>query len=302
MFNTPGFTRPCAYALAAAILTALGASPCLAGSDFKDELNADPQGSVEVDGIAGRIEIIGWDQPKIQATGSSDLADRVHIQNRGMRTLIDVRPRDGIKFGSDDTRLTIRIPMKNSIAATWVSADIKVTNIMGDADLRTVSGNITGDVGGDLRVNTSTGDVKMTATGADSIEIRSISGDIQLSGGSAQLELTTVSGNAKVELATLKRGRVKSISGDLTGHFALAPEADLEGESVSGTVRLNFAAQPAASYMIETISGKIDNCFGPKVDKAQYGPGARLDFKSGAGKAHVRIETKSGDIHMCAPA
>jgi hypothetical protein len=302
MVTITDFKRLRARALALALLTALGALPCLAGSDFRDELNVDPQGSVEVNGISGKVEIIGWDQPKIEATGSSDLADRVHIQNRGMRTLIDVQPRSGIRFGSDDTRLVLHVPTKSSVAATWVSADIKVSNIMGDADLRTVSGNISGEVGGDLRLNTSTGDVKMTASAADSIEVRSISGDIQLRGGSAQLELTTVSGDAKVELGTLKRGRIKSISGNLSGRFALAPDADLEGESVSGTVRLDFASQPAASYMIETISGKIDNCFGPKVEKPQYGPGARLDFKSGAGRARVRIETKSGDVHLCAPA
>jgi DUF4097 and DUF4098 domain-containing protein YvlB len=175
-----------------------------------------------------------------------------------------------------------------------------VSGITGNTNLRTVSGDLTGDVGGDLKANSSTGNIRMSARTAGSIELKTISGDVQLTGGSAELELSTVSGNAKIELATLVRGRLKSISGDLTGQFALAPDADFESESVSGNVRLKFPAQPAAYFDIQSISGTIDNCFGPKVEKAQYGPGARLDFKSGDGKAHVRIETKSGDVHMCA--
>jgi DUF4097 and DUF4098 domain-containing protein YvlB len=285
--------------MALALLAA--AAPALVrASDFKDQLDVDPQGTVEINGIAGRVEILGWDQSKIEVTGSDDLADRVNIRNHGSRTVIDVRPRGGMSFGSDATRMTVHVPAKSSVSATWVSANVKVSGITGNTNLRTVSGDLTGDVGGDLKANSSTGNIRMSARTAGSIELKTISGDVQLTGGSAELELSTVSGNAKIELATLVRGRLKSISGDLTGQFALAPDADFESESVSGNVRLTFPAPPAAYYDIQSISGTIDNCFGPKVERAEYGPGARLDFKTGDAKAHVRIGTKSGDVKICA--
>jgi hypothetical protein len=283
-----------------AMAFALSATPALArASDFKNQLDVDPQGTIEINGIGGQVEILGWDQPRIEVTGSDDLADRVNIQSHGSRTLVEVRPAGGTHHGSDGGHLTVHVPSKSSVAATWVSADIKVSGIGGDANLRTVSGDLTGDVGGDLKVNSSTGDIRITARAARSIDVKTISGDIELTGGSAELELSTVSGNAKIVLATLMRGHFKTISGDLTGQFALAPDADLESESVSGNLGLKFPAPPAAYFDVQSISGSIDNCFGPKVEKAQYGPGERLDFKSGDGKAHVRIETKSGEVHLC---
>jgi hypothetical protein len=295
---TPTPMRFLASAMASMLLAA-GTPALVSASVFKDQLEVDPQGTVEVNGIAGKVEILAWDQPKIEVTGSDDLADRVSIRNHGSRTVIDVRPRSGMSFGSDSTRLTVHVPAKSSVSATWVSASVKVSGIGGETSLRTVSGDLSGDVSGDLKANTATGNIRIMAKGAGSIEVKTISGDMQLMGGTAEVELSTVSGNAKLELATLTRGRMKSISGDLTGQFALAPDADFESESVSGNVRLKFPSQPAAYYDIQSISGTIDNCFGPKVEKAQYGPGARLDFKMGEGKAHIRIETKSGDVRIC---
>jgi hypothetical protein len=283
----------------AALLALCAAAPVHA-SDFKNQLDVDPQGTVEINGIAGKVEILGWDQSKIEVTGSDDLADRVSIRNHGSRTVVDVRPRGGMRFDSDSTRMTVHVPAKSSVSATWVSADIRVSGLDGDANLRTVSGNLTGEVGGDLKANSSTGNIRIKAGSAQSIDVKTISGDVQLAGGSTELELSTVSGTVKIELATLLRGRLRSVSGDLTGHFALAPDADLEGESVSGNVHLKFPAPPAAYFDVQSISGSIESCFGPKAEKAQYGAGERLDFKSGDGKAHVRIETKSGNVNLCA--
>ena len=113
--------------------------------------------------------------------------------------------------------------------------------------------------------------------------------------------MVTVSGNAKVQLGALSRGRFKTISGNVTAALSLARDAELEGESVSGNLRFDFPAAPAAQFDVQSFGGKIDNCFGPKPESAHYGPGSRLEFKSGDGNGHVHIETKSGDVHLCAP-
>jgi hypothetical protein len=33
--------------------------------------------------------------------------------------------------------------------------------------------------------------------------------------------------------------------------------------------------------------------------QSRYGPGSRLEFKNGDGHAHVRVNTKSGDVRLC---
>jgi putative adhesin len=282
------------------MLLVAGTPAFVSAADFRNQLDVDPQGTVEINGIGGKVEILAWDQAKIEVTGSDDLADRIDIHTLGSRTVIEMRPHRGAGIGADTTRMTVHVPARSSVSGTWVSATVKVDGIGGETNLRTVSGDLSGEVGGDLKANTATGNIRMVARGAKSIEVKTISGDVQLTAGTAAVELSTVSGNAKLELATLTRGHMKSISGDLTGQFALAPDADFESESVSGNVRLTFPAPPAAYYDIQSISGTIDNCFGPKVERAEYGPGARLDFKTGDAKAHVRIGTKSGDVKICA--
>jgi hypothetical protein len=278
----------------------VGTPAFVSAADFRNQLDVDPQGTVEINGIGGKVEIVAWDQAKIEVSGSDDLADRIDIRTHGSRTVIEMRLHAGAGIGGDSTRMTVHVPTKSSVSGTWVSATVKVSGIGGATNLRTVSGDLSGEVSGDLKANTATGSVRIVARGAGSIEVKTISGDVQLTAGSAEVELSTVSGNAKLELTTLTRGHMKSISGDLTGQFALAPDADFESQSVSGNIRLKFPSPPAAYYDIQSISGSIDSCFGPKVEKAEYGPGERLNFKTGDAKANVRIETKSGDVKICA--
>jgi hypothetical protein len=69
---------------------------------------------------------------------------------------------------------------------------------------------------------------------------------------------------------------------------------------VSGDVSLKFAAAPDAEYDVQSVSGDIRNCFGPKPTESRFGPGSRLEFKNGEGRARVRVNTKSGDVRLCA--
>jgi putative adhesin len=287
-----------AHATVAALLAALiPFSLVQAGKEFRAAHSADPQGSVEIVGVNGRIELSGWDRSEVEVTGISDeFIERVRMTTDRNQTLIHINP--GSEGGA--SRLVIRVPARSSVSASLVSATLKVSGILGDVNLRTVSGDISGEVGGDLRAHTATGTVKMTARQAKSIEVKTISGDVQLTGGSGEVEVTTVSGNAKIDLGTLTRGRFKTVSGNLTTNLGLAPDGELDGESISGTMVFEFTSQPAANFDVQSFSGNIDNCFGPKAEKAQYGPGSRLEFRSGAGRARVRIETKSGNVNFCA--
>jgi len=279
---------------AAAALAALTLPAILhADEPFRESQEADPQGMVEIIGITDSVDVSGWDQPRVEITAQGDVGDRIHFSAHGGRTVIDVRP------GGGKPQLSIRVPSKSTLSVTLVNGNISVHGVAGDANLRSVSGNISGEVGGNLRVNTATGAIHMAAPGAKMIEAKTIDGDIQLTGSPSEIEVVTVSGNVKLELGALSHGRFKSISGNVAAALSLAPDADLDGESVSGNLRFDFPTAPTAQFDLQSFSGTIDNCFGPKPERAHYGPGSRLEFKSGDGGAHVRIETKSGDVHLC---
>jgi DUF4097 and DUF4098 domain-containing protein YvlB len=272
-----------------------------ASRNITEHRAADPQGSVEIENVSGSVEVVGWDRSEVEVTGSAgNQVERVDVTSSGMLTSIHVQVHSGMSFGNQsDADLVVHVPAKSRVSATLVSANLKISGVQGDVKLQSVSGDIEGEAGGDVRASTVSGEIQLAAHAAKVIELKTISGDIELKGGGGEVEVTTVSGKANLRLATLTRARLKSISGDLSAALALAPDGQLDGESVSGNIELDFAGAPGADFDVQTLSGDIDNCFGPKPVEPRYGPGSRLNFKNGEGNGHVRIASKSGDVKIC---
>jgi DUF4097 and DUF4098 domain-containing protein YvlB len=264
---------------------------------------ANPQGAVEIDNVAGSIDVQGWDKAEVAVTGTIGKdVERVDVTGDSNRTSIRVVLPRGIHFGMTDgeARLVIHVPTNSSVSASLVSSDLKVSAVHGALELRTVSGNISGDGGGDLRANDVSGDIHFTAMAAKRIEVKAISGNIVLTGGNTDIEASSVSGDVRLTLGTVTRARFKSVSGGLSATLAAAADAQIDGESVSGDIRLDFAAEPAADFDVQTLSGDIDNCFGPKPVEPRHGPGKRLTFKTGDTSGRVHLTSNSGEVRLCA--
>ena len=297
------YSRPAHRALlasAALMILLVPWSLAYASKSIHEQRPAAANGMVEIVCLAGSVQLSGWDRPEVEVTGKiDDNVESVDVTTSGDRTSINVAMRAGMSWRKGEVRLEIHVPAASSVTATLVSADLEIADIQGDVKLQTVSGSISGKVGGDVRANTVSGSVRLTAPDARMIDIRTIAGDIALTGGGGEVEITTVSGNAKALLGALARGRFRSVAGKISAEFALAPAGRFDAESVSGDVRLDFAAEPGAEFDVQSISGKIDACFGPTPIQPRYGPGSRLAFKNGDGRGRVRVETKSGDVDLC---
>jgi DUF4097 and DUF4098 domain-containing protein YvlB len=264
---------------------------------------ANPQGAVEIDNVAGLIDVQGWDKSEVAVTGTIGKdVERVDVTGDSNRTSIRVVLPRGMHFGMSDgeAHLVIHVPTNSSVSASLVSSDLKVSAVHGALELRTVSGNISGDGGGDLRANDVSGDIHFTAMAAKRIEAKSISGSIVLTGGNADIEANTVSGDAHLTLGTVSRARFRTVSGAISATLAAAADAQIDGESVSGDIKLDFAGEPAADFDVRTLSGDIDNCFGPKPEEPRHGPGKRLTFKTGDTSARIHLTSNSGEVRLCA--
>jgi Putative adhesin len=272
-----------------------------AGKTIQELRAADPQGEVEIVNVSGLVEVAGWERNELEISGTAGSGvDRVDVTGTGNRTSIHVVSKASHSWGMDsEAHLLIHVPARSAVSASLVSADFKVTGVLGNLKVQSVSGNVSGDAGADVVATTVSGDVRLTARAAKSMEVKTISGDIQVTGGGGEADFSTVSGEVSVDLAGVSRGRFKSVSGDVTAVLALMPDGQIDSQSISGDVGLNFASQPTAEFDIQSFSGDIKNCFGPKSIQSDYGPGSRLEFKSGEGRAHVRVNTKSGDVRLC---
>ncbi len=299
--------RPIRLALLPVLLLPCFAAPAFASTKpFAAKTAADPTGTVEIVNVAGSIDVTGWDQPLVDVSGTiGDKVERVDVTGStgagsGNHTTIRVvLPSGSSWMGDSSAHLKIKIPHGSSLEASLVSADLTVSAIDGSQKLQTVSGDISGSAGGNLQVNTVSGDVRMSTHDDHALQIKSISGDITVSGADGDVRVSTVSGDAELTLGNLSNAHFESVSGDVKVSSALTPSGQFEASSISGDLRVKFTAQPDADIEVQSFSGSISNCFGPKPTEEHYGPGSRLSFRSGKGGGRVHIDTKSGDVTVC---
>lgn len=291
------------------LLAALGPPVALAAPhDVDEHRSADPLGQVEIVNVGGRVDVSGWDKPEVAVTGTLDSdSDRLEVESSGNRTSIRVVDAEDSHWrlrvrARPAASLSVRVPRGSSLSATLVSADLSISDVQGNQELQTVSGNVTTTAVHDVRIHTVSGNLHLSA-GPDSrlLELGTVSGDLAVEGGRGDININTVSGEGKLSLGAITHANIKSVSGNYHIRAALAAEGLLEGQSVSGDFIIEFTgAAPAADYELHSFSGDLSTCFGHKAMHENYGPGSRLSFRQGAGGAQVRIDTHSGDVSLCA--
>ena len=275
-----------------------------AATSVDEHRAASPQGEVEIDNVAGSIDVQGWDKPEVAVSGTIGKdVERVDVTGDGNRTSVRVVLPRGVHWNMNDgdAHLVIHVPANSSVYASLVSSDLKVAAVRGALELRTVSGNISGEGGGDLRVNDVSGDIHFTAMAAKRIEAKAISGSIVLTGGNTDIEAIERQRRCALDPGDAYRAPDSRVSpAAFAATLTAAADAQIDGQSVSGDIKLDFAGEPAADFDIQTLSGDIDNCFGPKPSEPRHGPGKRLTFKTGDTSARVHLTSNSGDVRLCA--
>jgi Putative adhesin len=264
---------------------------------------AEAGGAVEIENVAGTVEVTGWDRGEVEVTGTiGERVESVDVNTSpGHTTIRVVLPQRfwGSRGGSGDSAdaaLVVHVPRKSLLMATLVSAGITTRGLQGQQQLRTVSGSIDGELAHEAKINTISGHVKLAA-GTGPLEVNSVSGTITVKGAAGEIRVGTVSGSADLELGAVTRAHFQTVSGAVSASGALGAGAELEATSVSGSLR--FTLKGAADYDLNSFSGSIDNCFGPKAQRSGYGPGTHLVFREGDGNARVRLGTQSGSIQLC---
>jgi DUF4097 and DUF4098 domain-containing protein YvlB len=103
-----------------------------------------------------------------------------------------------------------------------------------------------------------------------------------------------------IDMSSLSRARLKTISGDLVMTARLTPDVRIDASSVSGDLRLRWPGAENAAVDMESFSGDISSCFGGiPVQRPKYGPGSSWRYAPASAKGDVHIKSMSGDITLC---
>lgn len=278
-------------------LAALLAAPAAAQADTLDEtLEMSRDGRVTVENLAGRIEFETWERAEVEVRGETGRSvEDVEITSDVSGVRIRVINRKGERR-IDGTDLHLRIPEQASIEAETVSADIRVRGTRGErVDLRTVSGDL--EVSGEpgrMDLKSVSGDVEFDGRVSRSA-LETVSGEITVVGASGEVRANTVSGDVSLEAGEVSQGRFEAVSGDLVLELSLTEGGRLSCDSMSGDVRISLPGIQQAEFDAQTFSGSINSDFGSAA-RVSGGPGVTLEHREGDSGAKVRVETFSGDV------
>ncbi|MEJ8569493.1 DUF4097 family beta strand repeat-containing protein [Elongatibacter sediminis] len=281
-----------------AVLALLPMGIALAGTEIDETRSMPADGRVQVDNLAGSIDINAWDRNEVRITGElGDGVEELEIGESAQGVTVVVRNRRNQRY-VEETRLHLTVPVAASIIAEGVSADISVSGLDGGRfDLSTVSGDIDVEArAARVDVESVSGDV--TFRGRTSrISVETVSGEIDLAGVDGEVQVTTVSGDAELEGGTVTVARFETVSGDLDADVDVAGGGRLSADSMSGDVRIVLDDAQQGNFSAQTYSGDIRTDFGA-VDAGSRGPGRRLNHREGDGGAIIEIENFSGDIRI----
>jgi DUF4097 and DUF4098 domain-containing protein YvlB len=257
-------------------------------------------GLVEIDNLAGSVEVATWDKLEVQVSGElGEDVEKLEIQESATGVKIRVRNPQNQR-NVDETILRLLVPATVSVQAESVSADLTVRGLNGNSlALGTVSGDLTADVRTQrLEVESVSGDISFAgATPRASVE--TVSGEIDLHGIEGEVAISTVSGDVSMAGSRIARGRFETVSGDLQLSLDLVERGRLNAESMSGDVQLRLPAAQQAEYTAQSYSGVIQSDFG-QVSGNSHGPGQSLSFQQGENGATIQVESFSGNVTISA--
>jgi len=283
---------------AAILFIALLAGPAAAQSTIDQHRSAAPDGTVDIENMAGSIRVSGWEKNEIAVTGKLGRhASGLQFSGGSSHTRIEVET-EGNPHGVNSD-LDIKVPAGSQLKIDGFQATITVTGVTGTVQAETVNGSISLSGGvKDVDLQAVNGAVDV-AKASGRIKAESVNGAVTVRESSGELEASTVNGTLEVKGGTWTKVRVETVSGDLRFEGTLAKRGTLDAETVSGSVELVLPASLGADFSVSSFSGSIENDFGPAPTRqSRWTTEKELSFSTGGGGAKINVQTLSGSIHL----
>ncbi|MEO6310135.1 MAG: hypothetical protein ABIO33_05575 [Leifsonia sp.] len=198
--------------------------------------------------IAGRVDVIGHDEPGARVTVHSVSGKDLKISMDGDLLEIDhpqLRWDNFIEVftsfrGTARADVSIMVPRDVALKFGVISAEALVSGLANDARISTVSGDIVIDaVTGDLELNGVSGEFSVRSHTGD-ISAHTVSGDVTASGDIRRFNADGVAGNIFVDIDGVPdRINTNLVSGNLTVRLGADVAARYRINTVSGTLQLD---------------------------------------------------------------
>ena len=247
--------------LFSALLLAAAVLPATAATPINQTRPLDPRGRVEVDNVKGRVEVVAWNRPEVQLSGSlGNGVEKLSVEGDSKVLRIKVQyPARG--RNAEPSRLVLQVPLLADLEVDTVSADISVSGVASrELELQSVSGGITANgAPGRGKISTVSGDIQL-AMNTPRLRVETVSGKVVTQGRlNGEIALESVSGDVRLNTLgeRVRKLSTNTVSGDMVLELALAEDGEIRMESVSGDLRLQLPADLSAQVSGESFSGDL---------------------------------------------
>ena len=296
-------------------VTTVAAQPVNRGID------APAEGSVAIAIVDGDVTVSGWDQPRIEISGTlGGTARELDVTQDGDLTTIRVVEEEDAEPGPNGTELVVRMPQSGGLTVNATNSDVLVAGVGGALSLQTVSGDIEADVSGPLvEAEAVDGDIIVSSVGRlERAMLTTVAGEIEVTGALAQLTAATVSGDIELDVLESVRMDLDTTNGDIEVHATFDGAAELNAETINGDIELEVGEEGALNVDAATFSGRVETCFdgdrrsgaADAVAGGDETPNRQRDRRRRRGTSElvmtaaddaprIRARSLNGDIEIC---
>ncbi|WP_372391145.1 DUF4097 domain-containing protein [Xanthomonas sp. NCPPB 3582] len=281
------------------LLAAFCAAPATAQNAVNQSHPLARGGRVELENIAGKIRVRGWDRDEVTLTGTLGEGQRLDVDASSNRLQFEViYPRNS--HNGRGAQLELRVPRGALLQVDAVSASVDVDQVdLATLQLKSVSGDVVASGRArETQLETVSGQLRSTVNSAR-VTLGTVSGEIDAqAGASGVVSVESVSGQIRIGAGQVSQLRSESVSGATALTVAgLAPGGSISAESVSGTITLGVPRNVSAALDVDVFSGDIRSVVG-KVERPEYGPGKHLRTTLGGGNGDIKLESHSGSVRI----
>jgi DUF4097 and DUF4098 domain-containing protein YvlB len=263
-------------ALAAVLPLQLGCDFESWGGDaerFKEEFqysrDLEPGGRLSLETFNGSVEILSWEKPFVQITGTKYAAIEEDMKNikidvQGNTGSVQIKAIRPVRRGNMGARFVLRVPREVELERIVSSnAPIRVEDVKGSARLETSNGSVrVRKLEGKLNANTSNSGIECFGVEGDAT-LRSSNGRILIQDGNGALEAETSNSSIQVDMFEPKAGtpvRLTTSNGSIEAAFDKL-EGDVRASTSNSSISVKLPSNIKARIRANTSNGAAQTDF-----------------------------------------